>query len=412
MASMRRRSTLAALLALSAALAWPQAQNAGRRVMLYFGATPPGSLPREDLVFLYATLLTRLQRASVAVVEPDAVAVPASGEERAAKATARGADAWVAVSVSREGDGLRASVTGVDLRSGGALAAEAFNLPSLSGADVVPWDDVAAAVAAAFPPKQPQRPAASAGEVAVEALAGTQVEGLTASPIRVGPDGTGRVSVVRPGFYRVEAQRDGELPAREDLYLSVDDDTVRLVQAPAPRWLFEGYTLNLSYLGGSVGRVLGPFYARVGLTTYIIAPWLRNEGEDETAANLPLTEIVAAIGFAPLGGDAAVRPYVDGSAEARLMHTAHVFALDPVAPFAFRAAAGVEIRGASRARLFADYGPVVYDVHGADPTTVEATITVDGERGGGYFYKPWWGGVLGGVLIDLVAFRVGLRWYL
>ncbi len=380
--------------------------------MLYFEAAPPEALAREDIVFLYGTLLARLQRASVAVVESDAFTVPASDEERGANASARGADAWVRVSVSRAGDGLSAAVTGADLRSGRLVAAKAFPMPAPSGAEVASWDDLAAAVAAELPAGKEEKPVASAAEIAVEALPGTTVGGLIESPLQIGPGGTGRVSVVRPGFYRIEALRDGDLPAREELYLSVDDGTISVPQARSPRWLIEGYTWNLSYLGGSAGRLFGPAYFRLGLTTYVFAPWLRNEGEDETAANLPLTELVAAFGFAPLGADAAVRPYVDASGAARILHAAHVLALDPVAPFAGRVAAGVEIRGKTRARMFADYGPVVYDVHGADETTVEAAITVDGERSGGYFYKPWWGGVLGGVLIDFVAFRVGLRWYL
>ncbi len=379
--------------------------------MLYFEASPPGALAREDLVFLYETLLARLQRASVAVVESDTLAVPASDEERGAKASSRGADAWVRVSVSRGGGGLSAAVTGADLRSGRLVAAKTFPVPALSGADVATWDGLAAAVAAQFAGGEAGEPVASAAEIAVEALPGTAVEGLAEKPVQIGPDGTGRVAVVRPGFYRIEALRDGDLPAREELYLSAADGTVSVPQTPAPRWLFEGYTLNLSYLGASAGRLLGPFYFRLGLTTYVFAPWLRNEGEDETAANLPLTELVAGFGYTPLDADAAVRPYVDASGAARLMHTDRVVALDPVAAFAYRVAAGVEVKGTKRARMFADYGPVVYDVHGADSTTVEATITVDGQRSGGYFYKPWWGGALGGVLIDFVAFRVGLRWY-
>ena len=175
--------------------------------------------------------------------------------------------------------------------------------------------------------------------------------------------------------------------------------------------MFEGYTLNASYLGASAAEISGLFYFRLGLTTYVFAPWLRNENDDEADAALPLTELAAAFGYQPLGFEARVRPYLDLSAFVRIMHAGGALAVEPVAPTGYRAAGGVEIRGATKVRAFADYGPTVYDVHGSDPAAVEASITVNGERSSGYFYKPWWGGVFDGMMVDLVAFRLGVRWY-
>jgi hypothetical protein len=93
------------------------------------------------------------------------------------------------------------------------------------------------------------------------------------------------------------------------------------------------------------------------------------------------------------------------------MHAGGSLAVEPVAPLGYRAAAGVEVRGAGRMRAFADYGPAFYDVHSADPGAVETALAVKGERASGYFYKPWWGGVFDWILVDMIAFRLGVRWY-
>jgi hypothetical protein len=198
---------------------------------------------------------------------------------------------------------------------------------------------------------------------------------------------------------------------RETRYLAAADTVLEIAQQPAPRWMFEGYTLNLSYLGASAAEIAGPFYFRVGLTTYVIAPWLRNERDDGPDPSLPLTDVAAAVGWQPLDPAAPVRPYAEVSAFVRLMHAGGSLAVEPVAPFGYRAAAGVEARGAGRMRAFADYGPVFYDVHSADPGAVETALAVKGERGSGYFYKPWWGGVFDWVMVDMIAFRLGVRWY-
>ena len=405
---------MAGLLALVAVLSWSQSEQVPRKVMLYFDPQAARDLPREDLIFLYETLLARLQRASLAVLEPAEVGVPPSDEERSTRAAARGADAWLLAAVSREGEGLVVALTAADLRKNGAVVlSQSFRRPGVAGAELVSWEEVAEPVASVFPPAEQAAgsPPAVSTDVTVTALPGTTVKGLSDMPLEIGSDGSARLSPPRPGFYRIEALREGSLPAHEELYLSAGGAKVEVAQTPTPRWLFEGYTLNVSYLGGSVGRVFGPYYVRLGMTTYLFAPWLRDEEDESTDASLHLTEFLAAFGYVPLGHDKPVRPYAEISGLTRVMRAGHSLALEPIAPFAVRAAVGFEVRGAARLRLFADYGPVFYDVYGAKENEVEAMITVDGQRESGYYYEPSRGGLFEWVLIDPVAFRLGLRWY-
>ena len=58
--STRGIAALAIGLALSAMAAWGQPAQVPRKVLLYFEPAGSPDLPREDAVYLYATLLTRL----------------------------------------------------------------------------------------------------------------------------------------------------------------------------------------------------------------------------------------------------------------------------------------------------------------------------------------------------------------
>ncbi len=408
------RAAIAVALVLAAAASGAQPALSARKVALYFDASPGQAVPREDLVFLRETLLARLDREGLLILEPEDSVVAATDEARGQRAAERGADAWVRVVVAEAGATLSFGVTGRDLSVGGAAFTESrFERNRLRGIDGPFWDEVARAIASAFPQPGLEADAARVkkGGVIVKALAGTRVLGLGPMEVEIGADGTARVELTRPGFYRIEARRAGSVTLKELRYVAAEDSVVELAQAPASRWMFEGYTLNMSYLGGSAAEIFGPFYLRLGLTTYIFAPWLRNSGADDKEPALPLTDLVAAVGYQPLGPDAKVRPYLDLSVFVRIMSAGGSLAVEPVAPIGYRAAAGIEVRGEKRARAFADYGPAVYDVHGSDPSAVEAALTVNEERSSGYFYKPWWGGVFDGIMIDMVAFRVGVRWY-
>ncbi len=413
-ASVVSRKAMAIGLAFSALAAWGQPAQVPRKVLLRFEAAAAPQLTREDAVYLYATLLTRLRRQPLVVLEAASGTLPQGEDALREHALERGAEGWVRVAVSRTADGVRLAVGWADLAGSPAAVSErAFIRPALADLEGAFWDEVAEAVAAAFPPALQRLDPASAvrGEVTVTALAGTVVRGLGEAPLEIGPEGTGRVVLTRPGLYRIEATREGSLPVREERYLAATDTVWEIAQKPAPRWMFEAYTLNVSYPGGSAAELFGPFYFRLGLTTYIIAPWLRDEDRQETEAALPLTDLVAGLGYLPLGYDAVVRPYLDAGVVVRLAHAGGAVAVEPVAPLGWRAAAGVEVQAGARLRLFTDYGPVFYDVHGSAPAVVEAMLTVDGGRASGYLYKPWWDGPLGGVLIDLVGFRLGVRWY-
>lgn len=411
---MRRIAAIGVVLALAAGEAWTQPLEVPRKVVLYFESSLGQEATREDFVYLYETLVTRLAREPLAVLVPASIDAPQSDEARKQQALERGAEGWVRVTVTRTAEDWRLGVSWMDLLGGETAVTErGFSRPDLADLEGAFWDEAAEAIAAAFTPVEQKLEVASGrrGEVTVKALAGTTVRGLGEEPLEIGSDGTGRIELTRPGFYRIEATKAGSLPVREVRYLAVVDTVWEIVQKPAPQWMFEAYTLNASYLGGSFGELFGSFYLRLGLTTYLIAPWLRNENDEERDATLPLTDLVAAFGYLPLGPDAPVRPYADIAVIVRVSLAGGTVAVEPVAPLGCRAAAGVEVLAGPGLRLFADYGPVFYDVHASEAAVVDATLTVNGDRSSGYFYKPWWGGVLGGVLIDLVGFRLGVRWY-
>jgi hypothetical protein len=408
------RIVAALLLSGVAALATAQPVIVPRKVLVYFEPGPAGGMTRADAIFLYETMLARLQRGPFVVLEPAEVALPPERAVRSVHATRRGADGWIHVAVEGRNDDVVATVSAFDVAGDTApFAPTTFTIPRDAVQRAGGWDGVVDLVASAFPSSEQrvQGEVSRTSEIMVTALAGTTVRGLSAAPLVVGPDGTARAEVLLPGLFVIEAVRPGSLRARMERYLTVGETQLAIPQTPIPRLFYEASVLNLGYFGASIAEVAGPLYLRAGFTTYAVAPWLRNAEDEDVPVTRPLTELQAAVGFSPFAFDARVRPYGEIGFAARVMHSGGVVALDPIAPFVYRAAVGFEVKTRFGWLFFADYGPQILDVHSADQATVEAMLSTAGERQGGYVYEPTWDGIFDAILVDMVGFRVGLRWY-
>jgi hypothetical protein len=379
-----------------------------RRLLLFFELEPQANFSQEEELLLYESLLVRLGSASrkVAIKEYPSRAPSASDRERTTLARSLGADSWLRVDLTGTWLSVGLRVSSYDLI--GQALAFAFELrkPMRRGAVDLErdfWDEVSAAIDGYYSQAAANRTVS--GEVLFQARPGTRIIGAGPGPLLADAEGLARAAVQVPTTLSVRATRPGLFPVEGKYYLSLEQTTVKLEQAPGARFAIEAYLNNLIFPGFEFSYYLIPglFYARTGLTTYLFGLLLTDSGSeaaDSLLVSRALNLLDLGIGTYLNDADRDLRVYAGLGAFLRLITTLVHVGLEPIAPWGLQAALGLEYSRHPGRRFYLEFTPLLYFT--SRPDLMLASFSPNYSLAG-YAFLPW------GVFYFL-NLRLGFRW--
>jgi hypothetical protein len=263
---MRRKLLLSALLLAAASVPLPAQEPLEVPPTLYLYTDGQGLSEREERLLAELVYLRLSEGSELILVEGElGEAVPAEDAEKTSRAAEAGADGWLELRASRQGESLALSYR-LYLLSEERFAAElqttAPGKVSALGEDF--WRALQAAAGEALPRRQ-QRievdnrlvetreirviPYEVGVRVTVLARPGTKISGLTERPLYTDAGGTAGAEVAPDATYRLEADHWRYLSEVRKIYVGGTPQTVELVQEPGTRFALEGLTHQEESLG-------------------------------------------------------------------------------------------------------------------------------------------------------------------
>jgi hypothetical protein len=265
-AMMRRTVLLLTLLLAAAAVPLPAQEAVQVPPTLYLFTSGPGPDAREERLLAELVFLHLRRELAVRLVEGElGAAVPEEDAEKTRRAAAAGADAWLELRASRQGESLSLSYR-LYLLAEEALAAEE-RLTAPGPVSALPedfWRTLSAAASAALPQRLQQVEVATrvvetreirtlpyevGTRVTVRARPGTRISGLTPQPLYVDAGGTAVAEVAPRATYRLQAEHWRYLPEVRKIYIGTSPETVELEQKQGTRFAVEGLTHTKESLG-------------------------------------------------------------------------------------------------------------------------------------------------------------------
>lgn len=398
------------------------AQEAARRIAVFFDV---GENIAEDAArtrFLYESLLVALHRENPATefLTPTAAAVadeasaagglsPADADaQRSVLARNGGADAWILVSVERTGDGNRfgVSIRSIFLYSGETVLDLFYEAPVTESERSLAlrlWNRGARAVAEAY------STVSAESTVIIRGAPGSEIVGLTGTPIRLQSQEL-RVVLEQPRVYEFETQSDLHYPQRVDFFLGGRETEIILNQDERSRFLLSAYGQEFAYFGLDLSYMIAPPYAflRGGFYTYGlgIVPFAdseaneNEEGDPQLTVSRPLTNFRLLFGTYWNRPHGALRAYTAAGPLVRVMTSSGFTGLEPIAPWGLEFVNGIEFFPERKLRVFFEHTPTVafaaerdflraqfYEYSGPEP------IFFDDDKG----------------YLDLLSVRLGVR---
>ncbi|MFP4567025.1 MAG: hypothetical protein ACLFNX_11040 [Spirochaetaceae bacterium] len=394
---------------LLAAAPLSHAQEAARRIAVFFEVGEDIAEDAERTRFLYESLLVALHRENPRTeFLTTASAGAATDAQRSSRARSGGADAWTLVSVEAVAGGsrFRVRVRSVALYSGETVLDLLYEAPvseSERSLALRLWSRGARAVAETYSTVSTESAAVIRG------APGTEIFGLTGTPIRLQSEEL-RVVLDQPGVYDLQAISDLHYPQQVSFFLGGRDTEIILNQDERSRFVLSAYGQEFSYAGIDLSYMIVPPYAflRGGFYTYAlgIVPFVDREdnenedGEPQLLVSEPLMNLRLLIGTYWNDPHGALRAYTAVGPLARLMTSRAFTGLEPIAPWGLEFVNGVEFFPERKLRLFFEHTPTVafaaepdllraqfFDYSGPDP------VFFDNDAG----------------YIDLLSVRLGVR---
>lgn len=258
-------------------------------------------------------------------------------------------------------------------------------------------------------------------EMAIGAVPGTHIHGLTDTPLLVPETGELRLQLPAPLIYSLEARARLHYPVKQLVLLRETTLELQLEQRPRSAYSWDLGLSEASYPSVEVSRRIAGDYAfiRGGFTSYLlgVSPFAGDDrgpaeedgkiffSEDMTAFNLQLGSYL----HSPYN---RFRAYVATGALKRLIHTRHYLGGDPVAPWGLLCTVGVENRPSRRLRFFLEWRPSLYRTEYPEILMRQLPGAVDLQRTHGSSdedfvviadAEPSW-------ILSTTSFRLGLRW--
>jgi hypothetical protein len=346
------------------------AQEAARRIMVFFDAGPGVTRDAGEGRFLYESLLVALHRENPRTE----FLAPTAGDPAGLDDAARGdlaregsAEAWVDVTVESAGAGARYGVTvrSVFLYTGETLLDLYYEVPVVESERSLAlrlWNRSARAVSEAYSTVSRE------SALLIRGAAGTDIVGLTATPLRLQSDEL-RVRLDQPAVYTFEAQSVRHYPQEVELFLGGRETEVILNQDERSRVLLSAYGQEFSYLGIDVTYMLVPphVFVRGGFYTYRfgLVPFVDDEvnadedGEAQLVVSQPLTNWRLLFGTYWNDPTGWVRLYSAAGPLARRISSSGFRGLEPIAPWGIEIVNGIELFPQRRLRVFFEHTPTV-----------------------------------------------------
>jgi hypothetical protein len=384
------------------------AQEAARRITVFFEVGDDITEDAARTRFLYESLLVALHRENPNTEFLTPAVAAAADTDRSALARNGGADAWILVSVEQTGDGNRfgVSVRSFFLYTGETVLDLFYEAPAAESERSLAlrlWNRGARAVAKAY------STVSAESTVIIRGAAGSEIVGLTGAPIRLQSQEL-RVVLEQPRVYEFETQSDRHYPQRVDFFLGGRETEIILNQDERSRFLLSAYGQEFSYLGLDLSYMIVPPYAflRGGFYTYGlgIVPFVdsevneNEEGDAQLLVSRPLTNLRLLFGTYWNRPNGALRAYTAVGPLVRVMTSSGFTGLEPIAPWGLEFVNGVELFPERKLRLFFEHTPTV--AFAAEPDFLTAQffdhsdpepIFFDGDAG----------------YLDLLSVRFGVR---
>ncbi|NBB89677.1 MAG: hypothetical protein GVY23_00555 [Spirochaetes bacterium] len=415
--------TMVGLLLGSLAVPRLHAQEAARRIGVFFEVEEDIAADPARTRFLYESLLVALHRENPNTEFLTLAATPEEGEaaavdgasptvtdaQRTVRSRSGGADAWILVTVERAGGGSRygVSVRSVFLYSGETvleLFYEAAATESERSLALRLWNRGARAVAEAY------STVSTESTVIIRGAPGSEIVGLTGTRIRMQSDEL-RVVLEQPGVYELEAESDLHYPQRLDFFLGGREAEIILNQDERSQFLVSAYGQEFSYFGVDLSYMIAPphVFIRGGFYTYAfgIVPFVDPEanenqaGEAQLRVSRPLTNLRLLFGTYWNRPHGNLRLYSAAGPLVRIITSSAFTGLEPIAPWGIELVNGVEFFPERKLRLFFEHTPTV--AIAAEPDFLAAQfsddsgiepIIFDGDSG----------------YLDLLSVRLGVRY--
>ena len=415
--------TIVGIVLLTVAVPHLHAQEAARRIAVFFEVGEDTAADPARTRLLYESLLVALHRENPNTEFLTLPTTPAKGEvaavdgpsravtdaQRTVRSRSGGADAWILVSVERADGGSRygVNVRAVFLYTGETvldLFYEAAGTETARSLALRLWNRGARAVAEAY------STVSTESTVIIRGAPGSEIMGLTGTRIRMQSEEL-RVVLEQPGVYELEAESDLHYPQRLDFFLGGREAEIILNQDERSRFLLSAYGQEFSYLGVDLSYMIAPPYVfiRGGFYTYAfgIVPFAdteandNDEGEAQLRVSRPLTNFRLLFGTYWNRPHGALRLYSAAGPLVRVMTSSAFTGLEPIAPWGIEIVNGVEVFPKRKFRLFFEHTPTVafaaepdflgaqfFDYSGPDP------IFFDNDAG----------------YLDLLSVRMGVRY--
>lgn len=344
------------------------AQEAARRIAVFFEVEEDIARDPARTRFLYESLLVALHRENPRTQFLTMPAAPTDTDvQRAVQSRSGGADAWILVSVERAGGGSRfgVSVRSVFLYSGATVLDLFYEAPATESERSLAlrlWNRGARAVAEAY------STVSTESAVVIRGAPGSEILGLTGTRIRMQSQEL-RVVLDQPGVYEFEAESDLHYPQRVDFFLGGRETQIILNQDERSRFLLSAYGQEFSYLGLDLSYMMVPPYVflRGGFYTYAlgIVPFVdreaneNDEGDPQLLVSRPLTNFRLLFGTYWNAPHGALRAYTAAGPLVRMMTSSALTGLEPIAPWGLELVNGVEFFPKRKVRLFFEHTPTV-----------------------------------------------------
>ena len=382
------------------------------RKILVFYRNESSTLSEAENRLIYESLLVSLQgvRNDAHVIEANPLAGPDSDDEKSSLVRRRACDGWFLARVSDAGEDVRVEYTLYDSVNLSYEARESFQARRPDTRDLarVFWRDAAASLRGLAP----LEPLPS---YLVTAKPDTFVYGFDRRRLRIGRDGTARVTVPVPGIYDLRAERTGYDPVERQVLLKESGGELVFEQKRGSLFSVDFSMQNAQFPGLDIAVFAVPnsVFLKAGFTSFKrgIGGFLTASDEEpfEGTVGYPLMHLVFQAGFYGGQPDSLVRTYFGAGALARLFLADGGTVIEPVIPYGVFPVFGVEFSTNPKLRFYLEATPTAYYVSernyiaGLDfKDFVEdylhaSTLGIE-------LFRRWY--------VDLAVFRIGCRWHL